>query len=59
MRELSQNELLQVNGGATYFYCRLCGYTSYNYFDVYSHVLVKEMLPAAVNIVKLFSTTSK
>lgn len=50
MRELTQSELLQVNGGATYYYCRVCGYTSYKYMDVYLHALIKEVIPTAVGI---------
>ena len=58
MKQMTLNEMMYVNGGATYYYCRLCGYTNKSYWNVYSHALVKEVIPAAaaiLNILKFFA----
>ena len=51
MKSMSINELQEVNGG--YYYCRLCGYSNDSYWNVYSHCLVKESLPAAAAVLSI------
>ena len=50
MRSMSINELQEVNGGAKYYSCRVCGYTNSSFWNVYAHCLTKEVLPVAADI---------
>lgn len=39
MRKISATEAKEVNGGAKYWYCRICGYKNKSYWKVYKNAL--------------------
>lgn len=45
MRKMDQIETRTVNGGATYYRCKICDYTNSSYGKVYWHVIETHELP--------------
>lgn len=45
MRKMTQIETRSINGGTTYYRCRICDYTNKSYAKVYWHVIEKHELP--------------
>ena len=45
MRKMNQIEMRTINGGTTYYRCRICDYTNKSYAKVYWHVIETHELP--------------
>lgn len=37
MKKLSNEEAMNINGGAKYYYCKICGYKNKSYWKVYKN----------------------